>query len=134
MSADWSLLLASPEYLGELYDGAPPSADSCDPFYVHIDERGHSVTLGFHTKTLPMSTPPEWREKGYNAFEFYLVFERVEGLRVTAWGAPQAGTIALTISDELFGVVLGSADTGIAFRAASARLARTRAYLASDNP
>ena len=134
MSADWSLLLASPEYLGELYDGAPPSDDSCEPFYVHVDERGHSVTLGFHTKILPTRTPQEWREKGYNAFEFYLVFEGVEELRVTAWGAPQAGTIDLTVHDGLFRVVLGPADTGIAFRAASARLARKRPYLASDNP
>lgn len=61
-------------------------ASGCDPFHVHIDERGNSVTLGFHTKVFPVSTPTEWREKGFNAFEFYLVFEGAEGLRVTAWG------------------------------------------------
>ncbi|MGW1562321.1 Imm50 family immunity protein [Streptomyces sp. NPDC002144] len=134
MRADWSLLLASPGYLGELYGGTPPSPESCDPFYVHIDERGNSVTLGLHTKVFPVSAPTEWREKGFNAFEFYLVFEGVEGLRVSAWGPSQAGDIDLTIRDERFDVVLGSAASGIAFRAGTARLARTHAYLASGSP
>ncbi|WP_328557851.1 Imm50 family immunity protein [Streptomyces sp. NBC_00358] len=133
MSADWSHLLASPEYLGGLYDGTPPPAGSCDPFYVHIDERGTSVTLGFDTRILPVNIPAEWHEQGFNAFEFHLVFEGVEKLRVTGWDAAAAGNIGMTAREGVFEVVLGSAESGIAFRASTARLARARAYLASGS-
>lgn len=133
MSADWSRLLASPEYLGELYDRTPPSVHSCDPFYVHIDEREDSVTLGFHTRVLPVNPPAEWRAKGFNAFEFYLVFAGVERLRVTGWDAVAAGSIDISRREKLFEVILGSPDSGIAFHASAARLARTHAYLASGS-
>jgi len=131
MSADWTRLLASPGYLGALYDGTPPPAGSCDPFYVHIDERGTSVTLGFDTRILPVNAPVEWHEKGFNAFEFHLVFEGVSGLRVTGWDAAAAGRIGMTVREENFEVTLGSPESGIAFHASTARLARTHAYLAS---
>ncbi|MFI0965032.1 Imm50 family immunity protein [Streptomyces sp. NPDC021080] len=133
MSADWSRLLASPHHLGNLYGSSPPSAASCDPFYVHIDERENSVTLGFDTRILPANTPPEWQEKGFNAFEFHLVFEGVTGLRVTGWDAAAAGKIDMTVGPEFFEVLLGSRESGIAFHASTARLAGTRAYLASDS-
>ncbi|MGY1497914.1 Imm50 family immunity protein [Streptomyces sp. QTS52] len=135
MSADWSQLLASAEYLGELYDGAPPPASACDLFYVHIDEREGSVTLGFDTRVFPGNPPLEWREKDFNAFEFHLFFRGVTGLRVTGWGASEAQVIDLTVRDGgHFDVALGSEASGIAFRAAAVRLGRTRAYLARDNP
>ncbi|MEV8035210.1 Imm50 family immunity protein [Streptomyces sp. NPDC002742] len=133
MSADWSRLLASPDCLGDLYDRSPPSAGSCDPFYVHIDERENSVTLGFDTRTFPVNAPAEWHESGFNAFEFHLVFEGVEELRVTGWDAAAAETIGLTVREDLFEVVLGSPESGIVFRASTARLARTHAYRASDS-
>jgi len=135
MSAEWSQLLASAEYLGELYDGTPPPTDACDLFYVHIDEREDSVTLGFDTRAFPVNLPPEWRGKDFNAFEFHLFFTGVTGLRVTGWGAPEAKKTALTAHDGgHFDVNLGSETSGITFRAAGARLSRTRAYLASNNP
>ena len=135
MSADWSQLLASTEYLGELYDGAPPPTDECDLFYVHIDEREDSVTLGFDTRAFPMNPPPEWRGQDFNAFEFHLFFTGVTGLRVTGWGASEAKAINLTLRDGgHVEVALGSEASGITFRAAAARLTRTRAYLASNNP
>ncbi|PKT70030.1 hypothetical protein CW362_26335 [Streptomyces populi] len=131
MSADWSRLLASPEFLGKLYGSDPPSADSCDPFYVHVDERENSVTLGFDTRVLPVRIPAAWREKRFNAFEFHLVFERVSGLRVTGWDAAAARRIGMVVREENFEVILGSPGSGIAFHASTARLARTHAYLAS---
>ncbi|MGW1713048.1 Imm50 family immunity protein [Streptomyces sp. NPDC002156] len=137
MSADWSQLLASTEYLGELYDGAPPPTGECDLFYVHIDEREDSVTLGFDTRAFPVNPPPEWRGQGkdLNAFEFHLLFTGVTVLRVTGWGACEAKAIDLTARDGgHFDVALGSEASGITFRAAAARLTRTRAYLASNNP
>jgi hypothetical protein len=134
MSADWSQLLASAEYLGELYDGSPPPTDACDLFYVHIDEREDSVTLGFDSRAFPVNPLPEWRGKDFNTFEFHLYFTWVTGLRVTGWGATEAKVIDLTVRDGgHFDVTLGSEASGITFRAAAARLARTRAYLARDN-
>jgi len=135
MSADWLRLLASSEYLGGLYDGAPPLPDVCDLFYVHIDERENSVTLGFDTRSFPVNPPAEWEGKELNAFEFYLVFAAVEGLQVTGWGAAEAKEIHLaTHGGAFFEVVLGSEGSGIAFRAATVRLAKWRGYLASDSP
>ncbi|MEU4083745.1 Imm50 family immunity protein [Streptomyces aureus] len=133
MSADWTRLLASPGYLGALYDGTPPPAGSCDPFYVHIDERGTSVTLGFDTRILPVNAPVEWHEMGFNAFEFHLVFEGVEGLRVTGWDSAAAKDIGMTTREGAFEVTLGPTESGIAFRASTARLARARGYLASGS-
>ncbi|NEC87637.1 Imm50 family immunity protein [Streptomyces sp. SID12501] len=135
MSADWSRLLASPEYLGKLYDGAPPPTGACDLFYVHIDEREDSVTLGFDTRVFPVNLLPEWRGKNFNAFEFHLFFTGVTGVRVTGWGASEAKVIDLTVRDRgHLDVALGSEASGLAFRAASVRLAGTRAYLATGNP
>jgi hypothetical protein len=135
MSADWLQLLALPEYLGGLYDDAPPSPDVCDLFYVHIDERGNSVTLGFDTRSFPVNPPAEWEGKDFNALEFHLVFAEVEGLQVTGWGASEAKEIHLTIRDGgFFDVVLGLEGSGIGFRASTAHLAKARAYLASDSP
>ncbi|MHC3475514.1 Imm50 family immunity protein [Streptomyces sp. 7R007] len=121
MSADGTLLLRSPDQLGE-------------PFYVHIDERGNSVTLGFLTRGLPRDAPAEWREKGFNAVESTFVCEGLAELRVTGWGAAEAKSVDVVVRDAGVEVVLGSEESGISFRARTVRLARTRAYLASDSP
>ncbi|MER7836821.1 Imm50 family immunity protein [Streptomyces sp. NPDC096040] len=135
MNADWTRTLAASDYLGELYDGVPPSPDMCELCYVHIDERGNSATLGFVTRNLPVHPPAEWENNGFNAFEFYLVFTGVDDLRVTGWGASEARQVDLSVRDGgFFEVVLGTEESGITFRAPMARLARTRAYLASDSP
>jgi hypothetical protein len=131
MSAELFQLLASAAYLGELYAGVPPLPGACDLFYVHIDEREDSVTLGFDTRIFPVNPPAEWEGKDFNAFEFYLVFTEVDDLRVTGWGAPEARAIDLTVLDGgLFEVALGAAESGVTFRASAVRLAKTRAYLA----
>ncbi|MEU6255326.1 Imm50 family immunity protein [Streptomyces sp. NPDC047043] len=135
MSDEWKQLLASPEYLGRLYDGTPPSPDMCDLFYFHIDERENSVTLGFVTRSFPLNPPEEWDGKGFNAFEFYLVFTGVDGLRVMGWGPAEAKQVDLTVRDGGFiDVTLGAEGPGATFRASSSRLAKVRAYLASDSP
>jgi hypothetical protein len=120
MGADWRRLL--------------DSAD-CRLFYVHFDERGNSATLGFETRELPEDPLPEWTEKGLNAFEFYLAFTEVTGLRVTGWGQAEARRIevAAVRGGQAVNVSLGSETSGIVFRASAVRLARSRAYLASDS-
>jgi len=120
MGADWRRLL--------------DSAD-CRLFYVHFDERGNSATLGFETREFPVDPPPEWLEKGLNAFEFYLAFTGVTGLRVTGWGQAEARQIrvAAVQGGQPLQVSLGSETSGIDFRASAVRLAKSRAYLASDS-
>ncbi|GGJ13040.1 Imm50 family immunity protein [Streptomyces brasiliensis] len=135
MGADWQRLLAAPEYLGELYGTNPPPQDACNLFYVHIDERDNSVTLGLGTREFPVNPRPEWQDKGFNAFEFYLVCTDVTDLRVTGWGAAEARRIHLTVGNGgTCDVVLGSEHSGITFRASATHLRRLRAYLASDSP
>jgi hypothetical protein len=132
-ASDWQRLLASPGYLGELYD-VPPSPDSCDLFYVHIDERGDSITLGFDTRNFPSSPPVEWQEKGLNAFEFYLTFTDVEDLCVSGWGPPAVKNIELAPQGNgRIAATISSEGSSIAFHAEFLSLARKRAYLAQDS-
>ncbi|MFE0509762.1 hypothetical protein [Streptomyces sp. NPDC058964] len=85
--------------------------------YLHIDERGDSVTLGFE------------RGEGKDGFEFFVVFTGVDGLRVTGWGAAEAKEVRVSVLDGgVFDVRLGFPESGIVFRAPAARLTRSRAY------
>ncbi|MFI5685745.1 Imm50 family immunity protein [Streptomyces sp. NPDC051636] len=135
MSGEWKRLFASSSFLGALYGDSPPSPDECNLFYVHLDERGRSVTLGFETRNLPETRPEDWVAKGFNALEFYLVFTDVQGIQVTGWGAAQAKEKSLVKGEGTsFEVVLGTTASGITFRSPAAALTRTHAYLASDSP
>ncbi|MEU6549752.1 hypothetical protein ABZ915_05580 [Streptomyces sp. NPDC046915] len=100
-------------------------------FYVHIDERGDSVTLGFGKV-----------EEGEGR-DFYVVFTGVRRLMVTGWGAEEAKDVRVSVregegegedegEDEGFDVVLGAPRSGITFRAAAARLAKSRTYPAGS--
>ncbi len=102
MSADLSQLLTLPE--------------SYDLFYLHIDERENSVTLGF------------------DAFEHYLVFVDIEGLRVTGWGPAEAREVNLTAQEDgSVRVVLGTDTSGVSFQASAVRLTKTHGYRAPDH-
>ncbi|WP_244184234.1 Imm50 family immunity protein [Streptomyces cellostaticus] len=102
---------------------------------MHIDEREDSVTLGFDTRLFPVNPPVEWEGKGFNAFEFHLVFTGVTGFRATGWGAAEAKDVRVFLRDGGgLGVELGPEGSGIVFRAAAVRLAGPRAYRASDSP
>ncbi|MEW1643069.1 Imm50 family immunity protein [Streptomyces sp. NPDC091219] len=131
--SDWQRTLRSEAFLGDLYEGTPPAIGQCRLFYVHMDERGLSVTLGFDTAALPPNPSPEWHEKTYNRLEFYLEFSGVTGFRVHGWDVSDARAVSLTTGDRIE-VALGEADSGIRFLASSVRLANTRVYLASTEP
>ncbi|MGY6023139.1 Imm50 family immunity protein [Streptomyces spinosirectus] len=120
MGADWRRLLDSA---------------GCRLFHVHFDEREDSATLGFETREFPVNPLQEWVEKGLNAFEFYVAFTGVTDLRVTGWGWAEAQRIEVVAvgGGQAVNVSLGSETSGIAFRASAVRLAKSRAYLASDS-
>ena len=118
----------------DLYD-SPPDLSRCDLFYVHIDERGNSVTLGFDTSHLPARPLPEWQEKDFNAFEFHLKFNSVSELRVSGWSAPALKTVLMSARDD--GGLSFSAsgpESLLEFAAGQVEVARTRTYLASSAP
>ncbi|MGH7964375.1 MAG: Imm50 family immunity protein [Candidatus Binatia bacterium] len=128
---DWATLLTSPHALYEMYE-SPPDLSSCDLHYLHIDERGSSVTLGFDTRQLPPQPPADWQEKGFNAFEFYLLFLDVENLQVEGWRHPARKAIRMTLqSDKRVVVSAGHAGSNLEFSASSVYLASTRGYAAA---
>jgi hypothetical protein len=79
------------------------------------------VTLGFE------------RRERTDRLEFFVVFTRVDGLRVTGWGADQAKEVRVSVLDGGgFDVMLGPRESGIVFRAAVARLGKSRAHPAGS--
>lgn len=129
--SEWARVLASPGGLGDLYD-RPPGPRQCELFYVHLDERGDSATLGFTTREMPPKPPPSWRDTDINTFEFYVVFSGVHELRVHGWDADQAREVEVT-SDDAGGtkVRLGRVSAGVEFRARAVSVTRRRTYLAA---
>lgn len=135
MRADsWVQLLTEPALIASLYD-SPPGLSACALFYVHLDERADSVTLGFDTSHLPSNPRPEWQEKPFNAFEFHLQFESVSELRVAGWAAPAQKNILMS-AREAGGVKFSASAPGslLEFAADRVRVVRTRTYLASSAP
>ncbi|MGW8487027.1 Imm50 family immunity protein [Streptomyces sp. NPDC055886] len=119
--------------LASLYE-TPPDLSSCPLYYVHVDERGTSVTLGFETSRLPDRPRAEWEGERYNMVRFFVVFTGVEELRIAGIAAEHPDT-----HDRTVGVVV--TDTGrqqvsvtsesrsICFSAATSAVPRSRVYL-----
>ncbi|MFJ6846118.1 Imm50 family immunity protein [Streptomyces griseoluteus] len=119
----------------DLYGGTPPAHDECEVFYVQVDERSDSVTLGFETRKLPSHPSPEWQERPYNRIEFCLFFTDSKDLRVDGWTRSEAQSFSITaVPEEGFTVVLGHGRSGLRFSAAAVEVVGIRAYLASDAP
>ncbi|GAA4079195.1 hypothetical protein GCM10022233_68580 [Streptomyces shaanxiensis] len=134
MPNDWTLVLASAEGLRALYGMAPPNLTECTLSHVHIDERGRSVTLGLETEVMPSPLPDEWRAKGLNTCEFFIVFGDTGNVHIQGWDASVAN--AVTISEAGDGGILvsvGTESAGMSFQAGSVSLARVRGYLASKS-
>ncbi|MFD7293032.1 Imm50 family immunity protein [Streptomyces sp. NPDC059897] len=131
---DWIQLLTDPRLMTDLYD-APPELSRCDLFYVHLDERGDSVTLGFDTSYLPARPLPEWQATDFNTFEFHLRFNSVEELRFSGWSAPAPEPV-LTSSGTDGGVNFAARGPGslLEFTARQVEITCMRTYLASSAP
>lgn len=117
----------------ELY-ADPLRLDACSLQYVHIDERGDSVTLGFDTGRLPDFTPLAWEGKSFNTFQLYLLFQDVFDLTVSGWGEGSRHDVRFTAHDSgRIGVTTGSPTLSLSFDAATVALSRYRFYLASES-
>lgn len=130
----WAQLLTDPHTMTDLYDSLP-DLSCCDLFYVHVDERESSVTLGFDTSYVPVRPLPEWQEKNFNAFEFHLRFSSISELRVSGWSAPARKTVLMSAGDD-GGLRFSARGPGslLEFASGQAEVARTRTYLASAAP
>lgn len=88
--------------LTALYE-TPPDLSSCPLYYVHVDERDTSVTLGFETARLPDRPRAEWVGKRYDTVRFFVVFTGVDELRITGIAAepPDARdrTVRVVVAD-----------------------------------
>jgi hypothetical protein len=98
---------------------APPTSSalsSQDLFYVHIDERQRSATLGFT------------RQEGNDGFEIYLEFTNVRDLAVRGWAAPGVKNVRLEQSAEGVTVSVTAEDSSLGFRADGVSVTRQRSF------
>lgn len=119
--------------LAVLYD-VPPDLSSCPLYYVHVDERGTSVTLGFETSRLPDHPEPQWEAGSYNTLRFFVVFTGVDELRMTGIAAepPERHDRTVHITGTTAGrrqVSVTSGTRSISFTAEDSRITRIRVYL-----
>ncbi|MEU6395030.1 hypothetical protein [Streptomyces sp. NPDC046939] len=98
----------------------PSVLSAGDLFYVHLDERLTSVTLGFTT------------QEGSEGFEFFLVFTDVRQVTVRGWGPPGLKKVELVRSTDGIAVVVKDEHSLLSFRAAEMALGRTRTFQASS--
>ncbi|WP_412076496.1 Imm50 family immunity protein [Streptomyces xanthophaeus] len=128
-----SLSLPPWPQLVELYD-APPDLSSCPLYYVNVDERDTSVTLGFETSRLPDHPEPDWEEGTYNTLRFFVVFSGVDELRMAGVAAeqPERPGRTVRVTETAMGrqrVSVTSETRSISFTAEASRLDRIRVYL-----
>ncbi|MFI1282722.1 MULTISPECIES: Imm50 family immunity protein [unclassified Streptomyces] len=119
--------------LAALY-ATPPDLSTCPLYYVHVDERDTSVTLGFETGRLPDHPRPEWEEKPYNTLLFFVMFTGVDELRVTGIAAEHPDRRDRTVRVTRTGsgrqqVAVTSDNRTLAFSAAASAVIRSRVYL-----
>ncbi|MFF4446264.1 Imm50 family immunity protein [Streptomyces sp. NPDC001502] len=118
--------------LQALYGASPvPDLDTCHFFYLHIDERGTSVTFGFETRQLPSHPGPEWSQKAYNTLRFWIEFTGVTELRVAGILAEAERTVRIAEDGSSTGlkVSVESERRSVSFAATSAQVSHTRVYL-----
>ncbi|MFJ4336916.1 Imm50 family immunity protein [Streptomyces sp. NPDC088915] len=119
--------------LAALYE-TPPDLSSCPLYYVHVDERDTSVTLGFETSRLPDRPRPEWEGRQYNTVRFFVVFTGVDELRFTGVAAEHPDAHDRTVGVVVTGggrqrVSVTSETRSIAFSAAASAVTGIRVYL-----
>ncbi|MFG2234252.1 Imm50 family immunity protein [Streptomyces sp. NPDC048723] len=119
--------------LAALYE-TPPDLSSCPLYYVHVDERDTSVTLGFETPQLPDHPEPEWEEKQYNTLRFFVAFTGADELRITGIAAEHPDrrdrTVRVIVTDAGRQQVSVTSDNrSIAFSAAASEVVHSRVYL-----
>ncbi|TXJ70913.1 hypothetical protein E2C11_35505 [Streptomyces lavendulae] len=92
----------------------PSALSSHDLFYVHLDERQCSVTLGFAT------------QESHVAFEFFLVFTDVRNVLMRGWGPPGRKNVRLESTGGVITASIEAQGSSLSFEAADMAMLRTR--------
>jgi Immunity protein 50 len=111
---DWSAHVANPKTLRDVLGSRPRPLLDYRLDFVHVDERESSITLGFHSRTVPDGVADLWQARGHDAVKFSLACTGVTDLVVDGWtGEP---LMTATVSGSI--VVLEGAVTRISFEVA----------------
>ncbi|MFF6907262.1 Imm50 family immunity protein [Streptomyces sp. NPDC012389] len=107
---------------------------SCPLYYVHVAERGASVTLGFETARLPDHPRAEWEGKRYDTARFFVTFTDVDELRITGIAAEHPNTPGRTVGVVVTDtgrqqVSVTSENRSITFSAATSAVTQSHVYL-----
>ncbi|MEW2522925.1 Imm50 family immunity protein [Actinacidiphila alni] len=130
--SQWPLLLEDPAAITEFFGSAPDLA-AFRLISLHADERDSGVTVGFERYGLPDRPTAQWREQGFNAFQFSLQLDRVTDLRISAWHGTPPETINLTSAESAPGVrfTVSGPHHDIQVTATTASVVNVKAFMAS---
>ncbi|XIE79195.1 Imm50 family immunity protein [Streptomyces sp. SBR177] len=130
-ASDWISLVDTEGRLSHLYEIDLP-LEACDLFYLQIDERGTSVTLGFETSILPTNPHPDWSEKPYNTLEFYIEFTEIQDITIAGWtSSARTGIDFSTPGGRSVQVSINRPESKLHFTAGASSVTRLRPYLAA---
>lgn len=93
---DWSGHVANPEPLRDVLGSPPPPLTDYRLEFVHADERESSITLCFHSDSVPAGAGGLWQARGHDAVEFFLICTGVTNLVVDGWTGEPLTTAAIT--------------------------------------
>lgn len=131
MDGDWLRLIPFPGPLRDVYAATPPRGETCRLTYLHLDERGPSVTVGLDTTDLPAA----WRGSDANTVQFSLLFDEIRDLRITDWSPSPHSPLTMTAGQGgTLQVAIGEGSSHLTFHAPTARVTKVRAYLAAGSP
>ncbi|WP_164764631.1 Imm50 family immunity protein [Streptomyces lydicus] len=83
-ASNWRRLLEDSGGIERFYEFGP-ELSSCNLIYLHMDERGQSLTMSLEADE-PFTLPREYENPtGYNAIGFYLTFFGVRNLEFDGW-------------------------------------------------
>ncbi len=94
----------------------PSALSGHDLFYVHLDERQCSATLGFTG------------QEGHDGFEFFLAFTDVRNVSVRGWGPPGRKDVRLERTENGITVSVATQGSSLNFEAADMTTPRTRSF------
>ncbi|MFG3347659.1 Imm50 family immunity protein [Streptomyces sp. NPDC048018] len=130
-ASDWTLQVDPEGRLRGLYGAGGLPLEACELFYLQIDERERSATLGFETGRLPPNPPPEWGQRPYNTVEFFVAFTNTSEIFLSGWNpSARAGVALAPHGTGSVRVSLEHADSRLRFTATGAAVTRVRPYLA----
>lgn len=131
---NWIGFLENPELATRFFESSP-DLSYCDLPSMQIDERGTQLTLGVNLQRLPDKQIPEWGEKKFNNFGFYLTFVDLQDLDIVGWLYTPTHNVKMERTpDSNIRVEICGEGTSVRFTAGSARMAGGTAYRASSVP